>query len=207
MRFLLDGALAQEIPHILFSGQGTVTLVAKLRFMPFFGRFHSANGDIGAGHPVPPAIEPAANCIFEDRRFRAEVAQFFFPTLCVAFLGLRHSDQDSFAFFVLLAGRQIAVRLRRLDFRPPIALDHLNRLLPARRSLGGGGSIFWFVRWIAGLHLAQSGAAVADLGVICCAVITIATDPIINPAPRSVRMVKLSPAKAVPSRTATTGLM
>ena len=53
----LQRAFPQKIPDIIFAGQSAVPLVAKLRFMFFFGGFHPPDGDIGAGDFVPPAIQ------------------------------------------------------------------------------------------------------------------------------------------------------
>ena len=97
---------------------------------------------------------------------------------------------------------QIAIDLRRLTLCAPISLDHIDR----------SSSIFRPARWIFVFHCAQSaGATVALIGgsilaLNCCAVITIATEPIIRAAAIKVRMVKVSPAKAAPSKTATIGL-
>src|SRR5204862_7771038 len=96
---------------------------------------------------------------------------------------------------------QIAINLRRLDFRAPISFDHFDRLL----------SIFSLIRWIFVFHRAQSAGATVALNagatraLSCCAVITIATEPMIRPAATKVRMLKVSPAKAAPRNTATIG--
>src|SRR5207247_130569 len=96
---------------------------------------------------------------------------------------------------------QIAIDLRSLNLRAPVLPDHIDHLL----------SIFCPARWVFVFHCAQSaGATVALIGgsilaLNCCAVITIATEPIIRPAAMTVRMVKVSPAKAAPSKTATIG--
>jgi len=116
-------------------------------------------------------------------------------------LRFRHPQQDAFAFLVLLAFGEIAINLCCLNFGPPIAPDDFDRFLSILRSVG----------WVVVLHRAQSVPAMdAAKGAvapafICWAVITTATEPIINPAPKSVRNVNFSPANAVPSKTATTG--
>ena len=61
------------------------------------------------------------------------------------------------------------------------------------------------------VHLAHSaGATVAAIagvafGFNCCAVITNATEPMMRPAAINVRTLKVSPANAAPSNTATMG--
>src|SRR5947208_14993199 len=112
-----------------------------------------------------------------------------------------HAQKNAFALFIPFAFGQIAINLRRLDFCAPISLDHFDRLL----------SIFSVIRWIFVFHRAQSAGATAALNggstraLSCCAVITIATEPMIRPAATKVRMLKVSPAKAAPSNTATIG--
>src|SRR6266513_2736064 len=100
----------------------------KLRFLPFFRRFHPANGDFSTGNFVPPTIEPARNCLFVNRRLCAEVSQFLFPTLRVPLFRFRHSQQNAFAFLVPLALGQITIGLRRLDLGLPVPLDYLDGL-------------------------------------------------------------------------------
>ena len=109
MCFFLDRALTQKIAHIFFSGQRAIALIAELRLMFFFGCFHSTNSDLGPGNLVPPTVQPALERIFENGRFRAEVAQFFFPTLRVPFLCFRHTQENAFAFFIRLASGQVAI--------------------------------------------------------------------------------------------------
>src|SRR5690242_10996675 len=41
----------------------------------------------------------------------------------------RHAQKNAFAFFIALSFREIAVRLRRLDFRLPVAPGSIDRLL------------------------------------------------------------------------------
>src|SRR5438046_10689244 len=101
----------------------------KLRFLPFFRRFHAANGDLGSGNFVPPPIQPPRNRIFSNRRLCAEVPQFFLPALGMALFRFRHSQENALAFLVPCAFGQIAIHFRRLDCCRPIARGRFGSLL------------------------------------------------------------------------------
>ena len=47
----------------------------------------------------------------------------------MSLLRFRHTQENPFALLVSLASRQVAIYLRRLDFRAPISLDYFDRLL------------------------------------------------------------------------------
>ncbi len=149
--FFLQRALSQEFLHILFAGQGALGLIMKLRFLPLFCRFHAANGDLGSGNIVPPAIEPARNRVSEYRRLCAEVSKFFLPTLCVALFRFSHPQENAFAFLVVLALRQVAIGLRGLDFRLPVARDHVDCFVSIR-STAAQDRFFWITRRIFTAH-------------------------------------------------------
>src|SRR5437762_13821707 len=107
-----------------------------------------------------------------------------------------HAQKNAFALFIPFAFGQIAINLRRLDFRAPISLDHFDRLL----------SIFSVIRWIFVFHRAHSaGATVALISCStrapsCCAVIPIATEPLLRPAATQLRTLTVSPARAAPRK-------
>src|SRR5437773_11872627 len=171
----------------------------KLRFLPFFRRFHATNRNLGSGNFVPPTIQPARNCLFVNRRLCAEICKFPFPTLRVPLFRFRHAQQNAFAFHVPLALGQITIGLRRLDLGLPVPLDYLDGLR----------SSFLIRRTILAAHNFQSAGSNAALtggsilALNCCAVITSPTEPIIRHAAIKVRMVSFSLAKSTPSRTAT----
>src|SRR6266516_2150931 len=96
----------------------------KLGFLPFFGRFHPTNGDLGSGNFVPPTIQSTHNRFFEYRWLRTEVSKFLLPTLRVALFRFGHAQKNPFASLVALTLGQIAIGLRGLDFRLPVARDH-----------------------------------------------------------------------------------
>jgi hypothetical protein len=104
-------------------------LIVKLCFLPFFNGFHSANGNFCACDLVPPPIEPASDRVPVDRRPGAKLLQLCFPTLSMALFSFCHSQKDAFALFIVLAFREIAVRLRSFNFRLPVALRGIDRLL------------------------------------------------------------------------------
>ena len=201
MRFFFERAFPQKFLHIFFARESPLGLIVEFRFLPFFRRFHAANGNLGAGNLVPPTIQPARDRVLQNRRLGSEVSQLFLPTLRVAFFRFRHAQENAFAFLVRLARGQIAIGLRGLDFSLPIALDCIDRLL----------SLLWGTRWIFAAHNIQSAGSNAaliggsTLALSCCAVITRATEPIIRAAAINVRTVIVSPAKRVPSSTATIG--
>src|SRR5882724_6138165 len=132
MRFFLDCAFPQKFLHIFFAGQGTLSLLMKFGFLAFFRRFHSANSDFGSRNFVPPAAEPPADCVLQNRWICAEVSEFCLPTVCMPLFGFGHAQKNAFASLVPLAFGQIAIRLRSLDFRPPIAFNDFDRLLRSR---------------------------------------------------------------------------
>src|SRR5205085_10665896 len=132
-----------EILVVVCAGQGTVSLVAKLRLVFFLGGFHSADGDIGAGNLVPPAIQAPRHSLLQNRHRDAEISQLLFPTLSVTFLRLGHPQQNTLSLFVTLAGGEIPVNLRGLHFRAPVPPDDIDRLG------------LWAYRWLALFHCAQ----------------------------------------------------
>src|SRR6266516_4929592 len=96
----------------------------KLGFLPFFGRFHPTNGDLGSGNFVPPTIQSTHNRFFEYRWLRTEVSKFLLPTLRMALFRFGHAQKNAFASLAALALGQIAIGLRSLNFRLPVARDH-----------------------------------------------------------------------------------
>src|SRR2546428_9318681 len=202
MCLFFDRAFPQEILNVMLVRQNLFALLAKFRFMAIFLRFHPANGEIGPGCAVEPSANAPPNRIWQRWIGKTQVGELSRPTGSVALLGFCHSQENCFALLVGLTRSQIMIRLCRINFCPPIALNYFCRL----------GSIFCSIRWIVALHLAQPAPAIeavmaeAGFAFICCAVITTATEPIINPAPTSVPQVNFSLAKAVPSKTATTGV-
>src|SRR6266481_9691211 len=98
----------------------------KLRFLPFFGRFHPTNSDLGSGNFVPPTIQSTHNRVFEYRWLRTEVSKLLLPTLRVALFRLGHAQKNAFASLVALALGQIAIGLRSLNFRLPVAFDYID---------------------------------------------------------------------------------
>src|SRR6267143_5567097 len=132
MRFFLDCALPQKFLHIFFAGQGTLSLLMKFGFLPFFRRFHPTNSDVGSRNFVPPATEPPPDCVLQNGWLCSEVSEFPLPTVGMALLGFSHSQKNAFASLIPLAFCQIAIRLRRLDFCAPIAFDDFDRLLRSR---------------------------------------------------------------------------
>src|SRR5207237_2410902 len=84
MRFFLDCASPQKFLHILFAGQGTLSLVMKFGFLPFFRRFHPANSDFGSCNFIPPTAEPPADCVLQNRWLCSEVSKFCLPTALLA---------------------------------------------------------------------------------------------------------------------------
>src|SRR3984893_3424183 len=204
MRFFLECGFAQKILSTVLAGKGAVCLVAKFGFVFFFGRSHSASRNFGPESAIQPSLETATDRVGQSRRRLAKIDKFLFPTPRVALFRFGHAQKNAFSLFVFLASRQFAIDLRRFHLGAPISLNNLDcflSILPAVR-LG-----------LVGLHRAQSAATISAaragsvLDLICCAVITTATDPIINPAPINVRKVRCSPAKNVPSKMATIGLM
>src|SRR6266481_6865984 len=105
----------------------------KLRFLPFFGRFHPTNGDVGSGNSVPPTIQSTHNRLFEYRWLRTEVSKLLLPTLRMTLFRFGHAQENALAFLVGLALGQIAIGLRGLEFRLPVARDHLDCFLSVLR--------------------------------------------------------------------------
>ncbi|KAG0506459.1 MAG: hypothetical protein Udaeo_01520 [Candidatus Udaeobacter sp.] len=56
MSFLFDRAFSQKFLNVLFSRERALGLIAKFCFLPFFRRFHTANGNFRSGDFVPPPI-------------------------------------------------------------------------------------------------------------------------------------------------------
>src|SRR6266516_3122162 len=105
----------------------------KLGFLPFFGRFHPTNGDLGSGNFVPPTIQSTHNRFFEYRWLRTEVSTFLLPTLRMALFRFAHAQKNAFASLVALALGQTATDLRSLNFRLIVARDHGDRFLSILR--------------------------------------------------------------------------
>src|SRR5205814_10417582 len=123
------------------------------------------------------------------RRF-AELRQFPRPTGRVPFLGLGHPQQDVFTLLVLLAFGKFAVNPRGLDFGLPILLQRLDRFRIAH------------ISFAVSRHATSAGTS---FDLACCTVMTNATEPMINPAAKTVRALSVSPAKSAPRITATIG--
>src|SRR6266446_400667 len=205
--FFFDRAFAEKIFHIMFAGENALSLIAKRSFMFFFGRFHSANRDLGPERTVQPSLSTPPERIGNCRNWLAEIGQFFCPALRMTFLRFRHAKKNSFALLIRFATGKSAIRLRGLDFSAPVALYYFDGLSPARRSFGGGGSIlsrFGFHR----PHSVSIAAVIggSDFDLSCCTVMIRATEPMINAAASRVRKVTVSWANKAPSKTATIGL-
>src|SRR5204863_2153553 len=112
------------------------------------------------------------------------------PTCRVPCLALGHPQQDVFTLLVLLAPGQLAVNPRGLDFGLPILLQRLDRCRIAH------------VSFAISRHATSAGTS---FDFVCCTVMTNATEPMINPAARTVRALSVSPAKSAPRITATIG--
>src|SRR5262249_11509559 len=56
MSFLFDRAFSQKFLNVLLARERTLSLILKFCFLPFFRRFHSANGNFSSGDLVPPPI-------------------------------------------------------------------------------------------------------------------------------------------------------
>src|SRR5438094_8569900 len=54
MRFFLDCAAPQKLLHTLLAGRGTLSLVTKFGFLPFFRFLHPTNIDFAPSNLVPP---------------------------------------------------------------------------------------------------------------------------------------------------------
>src|SRR5437762_7040528 len=124
MSFFFEGASSQKLLHIVFSGERPLRLIVKFRFLLFFRRFHATNGNFGSGKSVPPTIQSTRNSVFEYRWLRTEVSKLLLPTLGVALFRFGHAQKNAFASLVALTLGQIAIGLRSLNFRLPVARDH-----------------------------------------------------------------------------------
>src|SRR5438309_11484974 len=94
----------------------------KLRFLPFFRGFHATNGDLGSGNFVPPTIQSAPYRILVNRRLFAEIPKLLLPTLRMTLFRFGHPQENALTFLVPLTLGQIAIGLRGLHFRLPIAI-------------------------------------------------------------------------------------
>jgi hypothetical protein len=56
MSFLFDRAFSQKFLNVMLARERMFGLIVKLCFLPFFGRFHAANGNFRSGDLVPPTI-------------------------------------------------------------------------------------------------------------------------------------------------------
>src|SRR6266849_410381 len=86
----------------------------------------------------------------------------------MAFFRLRHTIQNTFSFFVGLARGELAIHLRGLHFRTPVAFHHFDCLPSILLGLG--------------FHRAHSVCIAAVIGgsvfvLSCCTVIMSATEP------------------------------
>src|SRR5205085_6787377 len=106
------------------------------------------------------------------------------------FLGLGHPQQNVFAFLVRLPLRQLAINARGLDFRLPVLLQRVDRFRIVHVSFAVSR---------------QATSAGTSFALVCCTVMTNATEPMISPAARIVRVLSVSPAKSAPRITATIG--
>src|SRR5437764_14731651 len=106
----------------------------------------------------------------------------------MTFFGFRHAKKNSFALLIRFATGELAINSCGLDFSTPVALHYFDCLSPARRSLGGGGSIL--SRF--GFHRPHSVSIAAVIGgnVFALSLWTVtisATEPMINAAASNVR--------------------
>src|ERR1043166_910 len=60
MSLFLESRFPQKLPRVRIVGQGAFALGAVAGFVAILGRFHSADGYVEAGDPVPPAVEALA---------------------------------------------------------------------------------------------------------------------------------------------------
>src|SRR5947199_10754838 len=100
MRFFLDCAFPQKFLHILFAGQGSLSLVMKFGFLPFLRRFHPANSDFGSCNLVPPTAEPPADCVLQNRWPCSEASEFCLPTVSMRLSSFPHAPKNAFASLV-----------------------------------------------------------------------------------------------------------
>jgi hypothetical protein len=56
MSFFFERALSQKFLSVLLAGKRALGLIVKFCFLPFFRRFHTANGNFRSGDLVPPPI-------------------------------------------------------------------------------------------------------------------------------------------------------
>ena len=92
---------------------------------------------------------------------------------------------------ILLPLRQLTVNAGGLQFRLPVFLQRFNGL--------------WIVHVSFAVSKQATGAG-TGFDLVCCTVITSATEPMISPAASAVRGLSVSPAKRAPRITATIGL-
>src|SRR5260370_12861732 len=116
----------------------------------------------------------------------------------MAFFRLRHTIQNTFSFFVGLARGELAIHLRGLHFRTPVAFHHFDCLPSILLGLG--------------FHRAHSDCIAAVIGgsvfvLSCCTVTMSATDPMINAAASMERNGTVSSAHKEPCNTATTAFL
>src|SRR5215471_10671705 len=137
----------------------------------------------------------------------------------MTFLSFGHAQKNAFAFLIALPFRQIAIRLCGLDFLLPVVLCNLDRflgilLLGGHAELKRNETCFPTCRDRLSKtvrRLLQSAGSSAGLKAgatrarSCWAVMISATEPMMRAAAINVRTVTVSPAKKVPSKTATIG--
>jgi hypothetical protein len=56
MCFLFERAFSQKFLNVLLARERVLGLIVKFGFLPFFRRFHTANGNFCSGDLVPPPI-------------------------------------------------------------------------------------------------------------------------------------------------------
>ena len=122
MRFLFDGALAQKFPHILLRrpARDRVGRETPLRVFPLplpFGEWRCRRRLILFHQRL--SRRPMVFCRTGGSAPRSR--KFLFPALRMTLLRFGHAQQNASALFVSLAGGEIAIGLRRLDFGAPVA--------------------------------------------------------------------------------------
>ena len=56
MSFFFDRTFSEKFLNVLFAGERALGVIVKLCFLPFFRRFHTANGNFRSSDFVPPPI-------------------------------------------------------------------------------------------------------------------------------------------------------
>src|SRR5438093_4386327 len=217
--FFFKRAFSQKFLNILFASERALGLIVKFRFLLFFRRFHPPNRDLRSGDFVPPTVEPARKSVSVNGLLCAKLNQLVRPTLRMAIFRFRHAQKYALTFVIAFALCKFAIRLCSLDLRLPIALRDFDRLLTIFL-LGGHAGLMRdeqrFPTWPPTVRRriwSRNQSAGSSAGLMpgpararsCWAVMINATEPMIRAAAINVRMVTVSPAKKVPSKTATIG--